>query len=153
MIAHLTWDTFLYLGILVIQNAFSTLRVMNSNLLNVFPLTEFEKKISFLDTRSNSKIIFIKTNCAVIYCGNDNGSHMYCGKRKPLYIGFLSWTFAIYRIAGEGGGYFFNSSLTLPPTSQLKLDISLTITTDSSPLHIAISCTQTRNLWFLSGSC
>ena len=31
------------LGILVIQNAFSTLKVMNSNLRNVFPLTEFEK--------------------------------------------------------------------------------------------------------------
>ena len=31
------------LGILVIQNVFSTLKVMNSNLLNVFPLTEFEK--------------------------------------------------------------------------------------------------------------
>ena len=39
----LTWDTFLYLGILIIQNAFSTLKVMNSNLLNVFPFTEFQK--------------------------------------------------------------------------------------------------------------
>ena len=33
------------------------------------------------------------------------------------------------------------------------LDISLLLTTESSPLHIAISRTQTRKLWFPSASC
>ena len=33
-------------------------------------------------------------------------------------LGFLSQTFTIERTAGEEGGYFFNSSLSLPPTSQ-----------------------------------
>ena len=35
-----------------------------------------------------------------------------------FYLGFLSRTFTIHRTAGEGGGYLFNSSLPLPPTSQ-----------------------------------
>ena len=35
-----------------------------------------------------------------------------------FYLGFLSSTFTIHRTAGEEGGYLFNSSLPLPPTSQ-----------------------------------
>ena len=35
-----------------------------------------------------------------------------------FYLGFLSRTSTIQRTAGEGGGYFFNSSLPLPPASQ-----------------------------------
>ena len=35
-----------------------------------------------------------------------------------FYLGFLSRTFTIHRAAGEGGGYYFNSSLPLPPASQ-----------------------------------
>ena len=35
-----------------------------------------------------------------------------------FYLGFLSRTFTTHRIAGEGGGYLFNSSLPLPPASQ-----------------------------------
>ena len=35
-----------------------------------------------------------------------------------FYMAFLSQTFMMYRTAGEGGGYLFNSSLPLPPTSQ-----------------------------------
>ena len=35
-----------------------------------------------------------------------------------FYLGFLSRTFTIHRTAGEGGGYFFNSPLPLPPASQ-----------------------------------
>ena len=34
-----------------------------------------------------------------------------------FYLGFLSRTFTIHGTAGEGGGYLFNSSLPLPPTS------------------------------------
>ena len=33
-------------------------------------------------------------------------------------LGFLSWTFTIHRIAGEGGGYLFNSSIRLSPASR-----------------------------------
>ena len=35
-----------------------------------------------------------------------------------FYLGFLSRTFTIHRAAVEGGGYFFQSSLPLPPASQ-----------------------------------
>ena len=34
------------------------------------------------------------------------------------YLGFLSRTFTIYRTAGKGEDYLFNSSLPLPPVSQ-----------------------------------
>ena len=34
------------------------------------------------------------------------------------YLDFLSRSFTIHRTAGKGGGYFFNSSLPLPPASQ-----------------------------------
>ena len=36
-----------------------------------------------------------------------------------FYLGFLSRTFTIHRTAGEGEGYLFNSSLPLPPASQI----------------------------------
>ena len=35
-----------------------------------------------------------------------------------FYSGFLSRTFTIHVTTREGGGYFFNSSLPLPPASQ-----------------------------------
>ena len=35
-----------------------------------------------------------------------------------FYLGFLSPAFTIHRTVGEGGDYFFNSSLPLPPASQ-----------------------------------
>ena len=35
-----------------------------------------------------------------------------------FYLGFLSRAFTNHRTAREGGGYFFNSSLLLPPASQ-----------------------------------
>ena len=44
---------------------------------------------------------------------------------------FLSQKLTNHRTAEEGGGYFFNSSIPLPPGSQ----------TESSPLHIASSRT------------
>ena len=34
-----------------------------------------------------------------------------------FYLGFLSQKSTIHRRAGEGGGYFFHSSLPLPPAS------------------------------------
>ena len=40
-----------------------------------------------------------------------------------------------HRTEGEGGGYLFNFSIPLPPVSHS--DISLAITAESSPLHIA----------------
>ena len=36
-----------------------------------------------------------------------------------VYLGFLSRPFTIQREAGEGRGYLFNSSLPLPPASQI----------------------------------
>ena len=36
-----------------------------------------------------------------------------------FYLSFLSRTFTIHRTAGEGGGYFLNSPLPLPPASQI----------------------------------
>ena len=36
-----------------------------------------------------------------------------------FYVGFLSRGFTNHRTVGEGAGYFFNSSLTLPPVSQV----------------------------------
>ena len=42
------------------------------------------------------------------------------GFHKPsfFYLGLLSRTFTIHRTAGEGGSYFFKSSLPLPPAPQ-----------------------------------
>ena len=47
---------------------------------------------------------------------------VFCQNSKQLflffYLALLSPTFTNYRTAGEGGGHFFNSSLSLPPASQ-----------------------------------
>ena len=58
----------------------------------------------------------------------------------------LGEDFPNHRAAVEGGCYLFNSSVSLPPTS------CRAITADYSPLRIASSWTQTRNLWFLRES-
>ena len=43
----------------------------------------------------------------------------YIALKLPFsYLGFLSRIFTNHRTVGEGGGYFFKSSLLLPPTSQ-----------------------------------
>ena len=56
-------------------------------------------------------------------------------------------------LQGKGGGgislgphYYFQPH-------HRRLDISQVITAEGSPLHIDSSQTQTKNLWFLSGSC
>ena len=38
-----------------------------------------------------------------------------------FYVGFLSRIFTIHRTARESWGYFFNSSLPLPPASQILI--------------------------------
>ena len=53
----------------------------------------------------------------------------------------------IHKIAGEGGGYFFNYSLL-----HRHLDTTRVITTESSPLQIAKGWIWTGNLWFLASS-
>ena len=68
-----------------------------------------------------------------------------------FYLGFLSQTFTIYSTVREGGGYFFNSFLPLPPTWQ-TLRISWVITTESSPVHIDGTRIRIGNLWFPSVS-
>ena len=57
-----------------------------------------------------------------------------------FYLGFLSQTFHdhSFKTAGKGEGYFFNSSLTLPPASWRLINYSA-ITEESSFLHIASS--------------
>ena len=81
--------------------------------------------------------------CVYMYVYNDN---------LFFYLGFLSRTFTIHRTAGEGVGYFFNSSLRFYHFHPLHrhLDISRAITAESSPLHLSSSWTRTENLWIPS---
>ena len=68
-----------------------------------------------------------------------------------FYLGFLSRAFTIHKAAREGAGV----SLKLLSTTSTRfrhLDISRTITAESSPLHIASSRTRTGKLWFPSAS-
>ena len=51
--------------------------------------------------------------------------------------------------AEVGGGYLFNSSLTLSGSSEY-LDISRAISADSSPMHIASSRTRIETFGFSS---
>ena len=65
-----------------------------------------------------------------------------------FYLGFLSQPFTNHRTAGEGGGYFFNYSLPLPPASQ---------TLAGRLLQRAQLCTQAaagpeRNLFWKCGN-
>ena len=84
----------------------------------------------------------------------DETFFMKCEFLFPFFLsGFLSLTFTIHRAAGEGGGYLFNSSLPIPPTSQtLRHQIDQAISAESSTLHLASSPTRTGNHWFLSAS-
>ena len=60
----------------------TTIKVMNSNLLNVFRFTELEKILDFLlEVRYYSKITHIKTKGVVIYHDNNSGNHVFFAKR------------------------------------------------------------------------
>ena len=60
------------------------------------------------------------------------------GDLKQGILCSLSEFSAVHRTEGNGGVYFFDSSLTFTPTSQ-KLDISRAIAAESSPLYLANS--------------
>ena len=66
-----------------------------------------------------------------------------CSEFLFFLTGFFSRRFRNHRTAGEGGGYFFNSSLPLSPASQ-------TLRHQLGNYWRASSWTQTRNLWFSS---
>ena len=68
-----------------------------------------------------------------------------------FYLGFLSRTFTIHGTAGEGEGIYLTPLYHFHPLHR-HLDISRTITAESSPLHIASSRTRAGNLWFPSAS-
>ena len=53
---------------------------------------------------------------------------------------------------GKGGGISLALHYYFHPHHR-HLDISRAITAEGSPLHIDSSQTQTKNRWFLSGSC
>ena len=68
----------------LIQNAFSTLKVLSWNLSPICVSFYRIRKIVvfFLEARSNSKIPLIKTKCVVIYHGKKNGGNNgYCRQR------------------------------------------------------------------------
>lgn len=54
-----------------------------------------------------------------------------------FHLVFLSRIFSIHMAAGEGGGYFFHSFLSLLPAPQT--DINRAINAENSPLHTASS--------------
>ena len=68
-----------------------------------------------------------------------------------FYLGFLSRTFTIYRIAEEGEAVSLTHLYQFQPLHR-HLDISRAITAESSHLHIASNRTRTGNLWFPSAS-
>ena len=53
-----------------------------------------------------------------------------------FYLDFLSQTFTIHRKSGEGGGYFFNWSLQLPPASQTFIHLPGDYCRDLTSAHI-----------------
>ena len=62
------------------QNAFSTLKVLNCNLANVFHFTE--KNVGFfIKAKCNSNVTRFETKCVVMCRGNNNGNQGYCGQR------------------------------------------------------------------------
>ena len=54
-----------------------------------------------------------------------------------FFLGFLSRTFTIYRTAGKGSGYLFNSSLLLPPSSR-ALTRKLWFPSTSKSFHLYV---------------
>ena len=122
----------------------------------MIPLSEDEAREIYLKgTPETLKLLGIKTIFDKYTVQKVNFSIMdFCSKCEVriwshffFYLGFLSRTFTIHRTAGEVGGYFFNSSLPLPPASQT---LAGAITAESPPLYITRTWTRTGNLWFPS---
>ena len=137
---------------------------MNSNLLNVFLFTKLEKVWVFflkpdpipklhilkLNLLLSTMVTIVVTMCIVrkgtIWWPKNVGNHYYWSDFYWIfYLDFFPWKFRIHRPAEKGRPYLH--------LLHRHLCISLKIPRESSPLHIAISGTQTKNHWFLSGSC
>ena len=82
-------------------------------------------------------------------------------RREPIITSFVFfysiWVFIhehsrITGLQGKRKGIFLTSHYDFH-TLHRHLDISLGITAESSPLHIAESRTRTGNIWFQSASC
>ena len=76
--------------------------------------------------------------------------------RQPINSLFSIWVFfhehsRITGLQGKGEGISLTPHYHFHP-SHRHLDISRTITAESSPLHIASSCTLAENLWLTSAS-
>ena len=69
----------------------------------------------------------------ILYCGLYSSTMVLLFEANFFYLEFLSQTFMIHKKAGEGEGYFFKSSVPLPPL-QRHLDTSQAITVKT--LHI-----------------
>ena len=143
--------------ILVMQNAFSTLKVMNSSLLIVFPFTELEKFCVFFlnpDLIPELKPNLLLCNMVTIMItmrivgkayGNawwpkDVRNHHYWSYFFSIWISFHEHS----RFIGQQGN---GEAISVTPLYHFHslhrhlghLEIILAITTEILPLHIAIS--------------
>ena len=64
------------------QNAFFTLKGVELKYTERVSFYKIIKIVGFpFEARSSSTITLTKIECVVIYHGNNNGNHDYCGKR------------------------------------------------------------------------
>ena len=109
------------------------LLVTSSDFFEIFRIVIFQVITGCLfSQRKHASQFWHQTNvksCHLYSAEKAKGSFKLALEKKVecfffFYLGFLSRTFTIHRTAGEGGGYLFNSSLPLPPTSEtLKADL------------------------------
>ena len=126
--------------------------------------------IFFSFTQLNKRRIFL-LRCLVwlssFYIRGNNYELVFCFVKK-IKFAFLN-SFVSKKISFSIWIFFYNHSqitglqqkgegISLTPHYHFHLlhrhlDVSRTITAESSPLHIGSSQTRTGNLWFLSASC
>ena len=100
-----------------------TKKTICDGLHDLVPFAQFEKREKHPQRSVIKPAAFLKVTflhgCFSRFLDCTNNKVFKIGPSKFFFsVVFLSQTFMIHRTAGEGGGYFFNTSLLLPPASQ-----------------------------------
>ena len=97
------------------------MRSDNENLLDILRHIKQHYQYQFYLLASTLQLlskVITDAQCISRNCNNVQAVNVIKPTIFFFYLGFLSRTFTIHGTAGEGGGYLFSSSLSLPPASQ-----------------------------------
>ena len=92
-----------------------TRKTLNTDTFQIVIPRKMKSKFTL---QGNKRLYPSESNACKLYTMQNYIIYPHLEQQIVFSMGFLSPAFTIHRTVGQGGGYFFNSSLPLPPASQ-----------------------------------